>query len=110
MGLIHGGMLSAFLDGLLAAAVAIRDRRGAGDDPSVGRLPRHGPRRRLGVGEARVTRATSELAFVEGRAIARDRDLARASGGVQADAPHGANGLIVAGAPPGVARAHASRR
>ena len=79
MGLVHGGMLSAFLDGLLAAAVAIK----TGAVPvtihlSVDYLGM-GRAGAWVMGEARVTRATSELAFVEGRASVRDRDLARAT-------------------------------
>jgi uncharacterized protein (TIGR00369 family) len=79
IGLIHGGMLSAFLDGLLAAAVALE----TGAVPvtihlSVDYLGMG----RAGdwvIGDARVTRATKELAFVEGRAAASRRDLARAT-------------------------------
>ena len=80
VGLIHGGMLSAFLDGLLASAAG----RATGFTPvtihlSVDFLDMG----RAGdwvVGEARVTRATRDLAFVEGRASVRDRDIARATG------------------------------
>ncbi len=80
MGLIHGGMLSAFLDGLLAAAVALK----------TGMVPVtiHLSVDYLGMGragdwvlgDARVTRATRDIAFVEGRASANSRDLARATG------------------------------
>ena len=80
MGLIHGGMLSAFLDGLLAAAVALE----TGAVPVTIQLSVNylgmGRAGEWVLGEARVTRATKELAFVEGRAMARDRDLARAAG------------------------------
>ncbi len=80
MGLIHGGMLSAFLDGLLAGAAG----RQAGAIPvtiqlSVSFLGMG----RAGdwiLGDARVTRATKDLAFVEGRAFVGERDLARATG------------------------------
>lgn len=79
MGLIHGGMLSAFLDGLLAAAVALE----TGAVPVTIQLSvNYLGMGRAGdwvLGEAKVTRATKELAFVEGRAQARGRDLARAT-------------------------------
>lgn len=80
IGLIHGGMLSAFLDGLLAAAVAIETEAVpvtihlSVDYLGMGRAGD------WVVGDAKVTRATKELAFVEGRAVASGRDLARASG------------------------------
>jgi len=80
LGLIHGGMLSAFLDGLLAAAAG----RMAGVTPvtlhlSVDFLDMA----RAGdwvLGEARVTRLARDIAFVEGRAHIANRDLARATG------------------------------
>jgi acyl-coenzyme A thioesterase PaaI-like protein len=73
-------MLSAFLDGLLAGAaghtaqttpvtvhlsVDFHDMGRAGD---------------WVIGEARATRVTRDLVFVEGRARVNGRDLARASG------------------------------
>jgi uncharacterized protein (TIGR00369 family) len=80
LGLIHGGMISAFLDGLLAAAAA-RETRSTPvtvhlsvDFLGMGRAGE------WVLGEARVTRATRDLAFVEGRAHVQDRDLARAAG------------------------------
>ncbi|HEY5071900.1 MAG TPA: PaaI family thioesterase [Caulobacteraceae bacterium] len=80
LGLIHGGMLAAFLDGLLAAAVA-RAKEVAPvtmhlsiDFLDMGRAGE------WVVGEARVLRATSDVAFAEGRVHIRGRDLARASG------------------------------
>ena len=80
IGLIHGGMLSAFLDGLLAGAVA----RHTGAIPVTIHLSVDflgmGRAGEWVVGDAKVTRATRELAFVEGRASVNDRDLARASG------------------------------
>lgn len=80
LGLIHGGMLSAFLDGLLAAAAA----RAARATPvtihlSVDFLDMG----RAGdwvLGEARATRVSRDIAFAEGRAHIGGRDLARASG------------------------------
>lgn len=79
VGLIHGGMLSAFLDGLLASAAA----RASGAVPvtlqlSVSFLDM-GRAGEWVVGEARVTRLAREIAFVEGRARIAGRDLARAS-------------------------------
>jgi uncharacterized protein (TIGR00369 family) len=80
VGLIHGGMLSAFLDGLLAAAAG----RATGSTPVTVHLSVDfldmGRAGDWVVGEARVTRATRDLAFVEGRASVGDRDLARATG------------------------------
>ena len=80
VGLIHGGMLSAFLDGLLAGAAA----RGAGGVPitihlSVDYLDM-GRAGEWVLGEARMTRATRDIVFAEGRAHVGGRDLARATG------------------------------
>lgn len=80
VGLIHGGMLSAFLDGLLAGAAG----RATGAVPitmnlSVDYLDM-GRAGEWVMGEARVTRATRDIAFVEGRAHVGGRDLARAHG------------------------------
>lgn len=80
IGLVHGGMLSAFMDGVLAQAVG----RGTG---LVGvtihlsvdflHMAREGD---WIVGEARMTRATKDVAFAEGVARARGVDVVRASG------------------------------
>ena len=80
IGLIHGGMLSAFLDGVLAGAAG----RGAGavgvtvhlsiDFLDMGRAGD------WVFGEAKLTRATTDMAFVEGRAYVGRRTLARATG------------------------------
>jgi uncharacterized protein (TIGR00369 family) len=80
IGLIHGGMLSAFLDGVLAGASA----RGTGavgvtvhlsiDFLDMGRAGD------WVIGEASLTRAARDLAFVEGRATMGGRTLARATG------------------------------
>ena len=80
MGLIHGGMLSAFLDGVLAGAAA----RGTGavsvtvhlsiDFVDMGRAGD------WVIGEGTLTRAAGDLAFVEGRARIGERTLARATG------------------------------
>ena len=80
VGLIHGGMLSAFLDGLLAGAAG----RETGTTPVTVHLSIDfldmGRAGDWVIGEARVTRATRDLAFVEGHASVHGRDLARASG------------------------------
>lgn len=80
MGLVHGGMLTAFLDGLLAAAVFRGAKR-----PAVTihlsvdflHMARTGE---WVIGEARLTRATAEVAFAEGRAFVGSRDVVRATG------------------------------
>ncbi len=80
VGLIHGGMLSAFLDGLLAAAAA----QASGATPvtmhlSVGYLDM-GKAGDWVTGAAWATRVTRDIAFVEGEARMQSRTLARASG------------------------------
>lgn len=79
MGLIHGGMLSAFLDGLLAAAAA----RAAEATPITVHLSVDfldmGRAGEWVLGKARVTRLARDLAFAEGRAHLAGRDLARAA-------------------------------
>ena len=80
VGLIHGGMLSAFLDGLLAGAAA-------GATSSIP-VTIHLSVDFLGMGragewvlgDAVVTRRTRDIAFAEGRAHIAGRDLARATG------------------------------
>jgi uncharacterized protein (TIGR00369 family) len=80
VGLVHGGMLAAFLDGLLA--------RAAGEASGALPVTMHlsidylamGRAGDWVLGEARVTRLTREIAFAEGRAHVGDKDLARASG------------------------------
>ena len=80
VGLIHGGMLSAFLDGLLAGAAG----RATGAVPVTIHLSidflHMGRAGDWVMGEALVTRATREIAFAEGRAKVGERDIARASG------------------------------
>lgn len=80
LGLVHGGMLSAFLDGVLAGAVWRKTQTtGVTIHLSIDYLHMA----RLGEwvrGEARVTRATRDVAFVEGRAYVGATDVARASG------------------------------
>ncbi len=80
LGIIHGGMLSAFLDSLLASAAA----RAAQAVPVTIHLSLDfldmGRAGDWVLGEARTTRLTRDLAFVEGRAHMQERTLARASG------------------------------
>lgn len=80
MGLVHGGMLSAFMDGVLAgAAWRGTGRRGLTIHLSIDYLHMA----RVGewvMGEARMTRATHDVAFVEGRAYVRSHDVVRCSG------------------------------
>lgn len=80
LGLVHGGMLSAFMDGVLAAAVWRGARKRAVTiHLSVDFL--HMARQGDWVhGEARLTRATRDVAFAEGRAYVRGHDVVRASG------------------------------
>ena len=79
VGLIHGGMLSAFLDGLLAGTAA----RGGGTPITMHLSVDFLAMGRAGewvFGEARPTKVTRDIAFVEGRAYTAAHDLARASG------------------------------
>jgi uncharacterized protein (TIGR00369 family) len=79
-GIVHGGMLSAFLDGLLAGAAA----RAGGGTPVTMQLSVNfldmGRSGEWVLGDARATKVTRDIAFVEGRARVGDRDIARASG------------------------------
>ncbi|HUO12995.1 MAG TPA: PaaI family thioesterase [Caulobacteraceae bacterium] len=80
IGLVHGGMLSAFLDGVLAGAAG-RSSGSVGvtvhlsiDFLDMGRAGE------WVIGEANLTRAARDIAFVEGRAYVGSRTLARATG------------------------------
>jgi acyl-coenzyme A thioesterase PaaI-like protein len=79
-GLIHGGMLSAFLDGVLAGAAA----RGTEMTPVTMHLSidflEMGRAGEWVLGEGTLTRASGDVAFVEGRAHVAGRSLARATG------------------------------
>lgn len=80
LGVIHGGMLSAFMDGVLAGAVWAGARRtGVTIHLSIDflHMARVGEWIR---GEARLTRATRDVAFAEGRAFVGGIDVVRASG------------------------------
>lgn len=80
MGILHGGMVSAFLDGLLGAAVGRATRTASVtihlslDFLSMARAGE------WVIGESRVTRQTKDLAFAEGRLHVGNKDIARASG------------------------------
>jgi uncharacterized protein (TIGR00369 family) len=80
LGLVHGGMLSAFMDGVLAGAVW----RGTGKTAVTIHLSidfLH--MARVGewvMGEGRLTRATRDVAFAEGRAYVGGHDVVRCSG------------------------------
>ena len=80
VGLVHGGMLSAFMDGVLAGAVWRGARKRAVTiHLSIDFL--HMARAGEWVhGKARLTRATREVAFAEGRAYVGAHDVVRASG------------------------------
>ena len=80
LGLIHGGMLSAFLDGLLANAVA----QATGATPITMHLSidflAMGRAGEWILGDARLTRAARDVAFAEGRALVAGKAIARATG------------------------------
>jgi uncharacterized protein (TIGR00369 family) len=80
LGLVHGGMLTAFMDGLLAAA-AFRATRKTGVTIHLSVDFLH--MARVGewvMGESKVTRATRDIAFVQGRAYVGGHDVVTASG------------------------------
>ena len=80
MGFAHGGMLSAFCDGLLATSVGKATRSsGVTVHLSIDYLA-PAKRGEWVFGEARVTRETQEFAFAEARIHAGGRDVVRASG------------------------------
>lgn len=80
-GFVHGGMLSAFLDGLLSQAVRL-----ATGDPSVVTIHLSVDflaMAKIGewvIGESVVTRQTRDVVFVEGRLHSGGRDVVRGSG------------------------------
>jgi uncharacterized protein (TIGR00369 family) len=80
VGILHGGMLASFLDGLLGAAVMTASARlGVTVHLSIECLRMARPGEWL-LGEARMTHATRDLAFAEGRAFVGQVDVGRASG------------------------------
>lgn len=80
VGIVHGGMLAAFMDGVLAGAVwRCCQRRAVTIHLSIDYL--HMARAGEWVmGEAKLTRATKDVAFAEGRAFVGARDVVRCSG------------------------------
>lgn len=80
VGIVHGGMLSAFMDGVLAGAVwKGAQKRAVTIHLSIDFL--HMARAGEWIqGEARLTRATRDVAFAEGRAYVGGCDVVRASG------------------------------
>jgi uncharacterized protein (TIGR00369 family) len=80
LGIVHGGMLSAFMDGLLAASIGRAARA-----PCVTMhlsldflaMARAGE---WALGASRVTRLTRDVAFAEGSVQVKGRDLVRGSG------------------------------
>lgn len=80
IGIVHGGMLTSFLDGLLAAAVGRETRTAvvtihlSVDFLSMARAGE------WVVGQSRITRVTSGIAFAEGRLFVGAKDVARATG------------------------------
>jgi uncharacterized protein (TIGR00369 family) len=80
VGIVHGGMLSSFLDGLLAGAASRgTDATAITIHLSVDFLAM-GRAGEWVIGEARLTRATREIAFAEGHVHVGGRPIARATG------------------------------
>lgn len=89
IGLVHGGMLSAFTDGLLAMAVGRGTSRVAVTihlSVDFLHMARQGD---WIIGEARLSRATRDVAFADGRLHVRGVDIVRASGVFKLMARHG---------------------
>lgn len=87
MGIVHGGMLATFLDGLLARAVY-----GAVGAQSVTLhlsmdFLSAAKRGQWVFGESRVTRSAKDITFAEARIHADGRDILRGSGVFKATAP-----------------------
>lgn len=80
LGLLHGGMLSAFLDGAMGGAV----KRGAGRPGLTVHLSvdflRMARRGEWLIARARMTHAAKEVAFAEAEARVRGRLVGRSSG------------------------------
>ena len=89
IGLVHGGMLSAFADGLLAMAIGRKTQKVAVTihlSIDFLHMARQGD---WIIGEARMSRATKDVAFADGRLQARGVDIVRASGVFKLMARHG---------------------
>ena len=81
LGFVHGAMISAFIDGLLARAA--RGRREGPTAVTVHLSIDFQTMARVGEwveGAARITHSGRDLVFVEGRAHAAGRNVVRASG------------------------------
>ncbi|MDR3506491.1 MAG: PaaI family thioesterase [Caulobacteraceae bacterium] len=80
MGIVHGGMLTSFLDSALAAAVGRQTKTASVtihlsvDFLSMARAGE------WVMAESRVTRATREVVFAEARIHAGEKDIVRGSG------------------------------
>lgn len=80
LGIVHGGMLSTFMDGVLAGAVG---RQSGAASVTVHLSLDFLSMARAGdwvLGDARVTRQAKDLVFVEGRVRVGGREVVRASG------------------------------
>jgi uncharacterized protein (TIGR00369 family) len=80
MGIVHGGMLATFMDGLLARAV---HRATGGASVTIHLSLDYLSMARAGewvFGDAHVTRKTREMVFVEGRIRVGEKEVMRASG------------------------------
>lgn len=80
LGIVHGGMLSTFIDGVLAGAVG---RATGGASVTIHLSLDFLAMAHAGdwvFGEAKVTRQTRDLVFVEGRVYVGERDVLRGSG------------------------------
>lgn len=89
IGIVHGGMLSAFSDVLLATAAGRGTQKVAVTihlSVDFLHMARQGD---WIIGEARMSRATKDVAFADGRLHARGVEIVRASGVFKLMAGHG---------------------
>ena len=78
-GIVHGGMLSAFLDGTMSQAVRrATGKSGVTVQLSLSYLSAARPGDWV-FAEAKVVRAAKDIAFLEGRVTVADRDVVRAT-------------------------------
>ena len=78
-GLVHGGMMSAFLDGTMSQAVRrATGKSGVTVQLSLSYLHMARPGDWI-IAEANVVRASRDLAFLEGRVSVGDRDVVKAT-------------------------------
>jgi uncharacterized protein (TIGR00369 family) len=80
VGLVHGGMLTAFMDGLLGSATYKASGKSAVTIQLTMNFLHMARAGEWVMGEAKATRVTREVVFVEGRVYVGQRDVARASG------------------------------